>query len=293
MLEIQLDLELWVNWLYIKGLGDRTILEYASYLDKMGSIKLSQSYFIEYLKNHNNGVAKAFLNNLLLYIKTSDVYSIEVKAVARGIELPKLTGRKRKKIPDCLTEPEIFVIAKTFKSERAKLMLLVTFYGGLRVSELVGEYAIKPYDFNWNVWLKNPEDIGILKLTGKGNKERQVYIPQILMARLYQWINNVVVKKQSKEEKLFDIGARRWNDILSAAARKSIGRHIHPHIIRHSTNMWLKSMKWEPRERQLYMGHEDIKSTIEYDHTDHRDLKIKWGDTMSNSEKYLNLAQME
>ena len=156
-------------------------------------------------------------------------------------------------------------------------MVLISFYGGLRISELVGtDYGIKPYSFNWNTWIKEPSQNGILSIIGKGNKERKVFMPQKIMSKVYQWIKKEVSRKQGKEENLFSIGERRWKQILSKESQRILKKHINPHLFRHSCNQWLRKKGWDVTERQRYLGHEHPATTMIYDHTDQEDLKQKF-----------------
>ena len=193
------------------------------------------------------------------------------------IDIPKITGRKKQRIPDILNEEQVLELSNNMKIERSQLMLLISFYGGLRISELVGnEYGIKPYSFNWSSWIKEPEKIGILTLIGKGNKQRKVFMPQKVMAEIYQYIKNEVSKKQGKNEPIFNIGERRWKKILSDESIRVLGKHINPHLLRHSCNQWLRNKGWDVTERQQYLGHEHPTTTMIYDHTNLENIKEKF-----------------
>lgn len=272
-MKINIDQTQWNQWLEVKGLSTRTIKEYNQYFQKINNEQFNQERIISFLQQHNNNIARATIKNLILYLKMN---KIEI-----NVEIPKLTGRKRQRIIDILTEDQVIELSTKAKDERTALMELISFYGGLRVSELVEtegneEYAVKPYSFNWNTWIKDPDQNGSLKIIGKGNKERKVFIPQKLMARIYQYIKNEVSKKQGKEDPLFPIGERRWKVILSDEGKKILGRHINPHLFRHSCNQWLRSKGWDITERQLYLGHENPSTTMIYDHTNRENLKEKF-----------------
>lgn len=267
--------ENWNNWLEIKGLAKRSIAEYNAYFLKYDG-DLTQEALNRFIKQNNNSVARAFVNNWLMFIKMGGSFSEEVKEITRKLEVPKVTGRKKSRIPDVLEEDQIYLICEKFKNEREQLMVLLSFYGGLRVSELVGDYAIKPYSFNWNTWIRDPSKNGGLKIIGKGNKQRNVFVPQKVMARIYQWIKKEISTKQTREDKLFKIGERRWKTLLSEASTKAIGRHINPHLLRHSCGTWLRKNGWGLDEIQKYLGHENIATTTIYAHIDQEDIKEKF-----------------
>lgn len=274
--------EAWTLWLAVKKLSQRTIAEYNYYLDKMGyEVSLTDSFFLGFLSNHNNRVARAFLINLITYCQ-STYHDDDSQLKLLRIHLPKVTGRKSKRVIDWLSEDDVRLVEAKLSDERNKLMLLLTFYGGLRISELVGQYAIKPYDFNWNAWHKKPEEHGTLKLIGKGDKQRIVYIPQRIMARLFQYIRNEVAKKQDKDEPIFQISGKRWSVILESAGRVALSKHINPHLLRHSCSMMLRTKGWDLNQRKEYLGHEDVNTTAVYDHLTSNDLSIKFKDTMTD-----------
>lgn len=271
---INLDKTQWDNWLIAKGLSSNTIGQYSYYFEKFEFDKLSQSYLIEYITRYNNNVARAFLKNLLHFIKTNE-FPKEIKFLISEFEIPKITGRKKVRIPQVLSEEQTFQLTNAMETERNKIMTLLTFYGGLRVGELI---KIKPYDFNWEKWLRAPEELGWLKVIGKGNKQRNVFVPTKLMARVYNWIKSEVSKKQGKDVRLFKISEQRWEQILGKASQRTLGRHIHPHLIRHSASTWLAENGFSLQEISEYLGHSSIATTQLYVHLSQEKLKDKFQD---------------
>lgn len=229
MEQITFDKLLWSGWLQAKGLSPNTIKQYSYYFDKFEFDRLSQPYMIEYINHYNNNVARAFLKNLLHFIKTND-FPKEIKLLIAELEIPEITGRKKVRLPQILSEEQVFQLSNAMQTERNKIMTLLTFFGGLRVAELI---KIKPYDFNWEAWLRAPDELGRLKVIGKGDKQRPVFVPSKLMARIYTWIKNEVSHMQSKDAYLFKISTQRWEQIVDRASHISLGRHINPHILRH------------------------------------------------------------
>lgn len=273
---ITFEKSLWLNWLEAKGLSKNTIGQYSFYFDKFEFEKLSQPYLIEYINRHNNNVARAFLKNLLHFIKTSE-FPKEIKLLIAELEIPTITGRKKVRLPQVLSEEQVFQLSSAMQTERNKIMTLLTFYGGLRVSELI---KIKPYDFNWEGWLRAPNELGRLKVIGKGDKQRPVFVPSKLMARVYTWIKKEISSKQGKDIYLFRIGRKRWEQILDKASQISVGRHINPHLLRHSCGTWLRDSGWDLKEIAEYLGHENINTTAIYTHISQEKLKDKFQSLM-------------
>lgn len=264
----------WSKYLEIKGLKPRSIQEYNNYLMKINPINLSMDSILTHLHTYNNRVFVAMLRNVFAYIKSTD-YPKEIKDEVKNIEIPKITGRKKKRIPDVITEQQMMDIEHCMPNERDKLILLVSFYGGLRPSEIVGKYAIKPYSLNWTTWVKDPEKIGIVRIIGKGDKQRTVFLQAKIMLRLFHYIKSVA-EKQSKDDPIFNIGHRRWHNILASVSHSAIGRTIYPHLLRHSCSMFLKSQAWDIADRKSYLGHDNISTTAIYDRVYLEDLKERF-----------------
>lgn len=259
------------DWLQTKGLGSRTIIQYLWYLEKFGDEKVCQNSIISFLQKHNNPVCRAFINNYLAFRKT--------QGIKEDIALPKISGRKRTRLPNILSLEEIEKISKAMITERDAIMVLLGYYGGLRISELIN---IKPYDFQWTIWTRKPSLNGSLKVIGKGDKQRMVYIPQKLMARIYQWIKNSVANAQSKDTRLFNISVRRFEHILAKGSLKAIGRHVNPHSLRHSMGTALMNSGWNLKEIADYLGHQSITTTQIYTHVNAVKLKDKFSEFISN-----------
>jgi site-specific recombinase XerD len=272
MEQINFDKNKWNQWLQAKGLGKRTLYLYNFYWDKFDFEKLSPDYLFDYLQKYPNNVSRAFLKNCLQWIRTNN-FPQEIKVLVAGFELPKITGRKKTRLPDILTPEQVHSVSNAMNDERGKIMVLIAFYCGLRVSELCN---IKPWDFKWDNWLKAPDKQGELKIIGKGNKQRNVLVPQFLMARTYQWIRNFVAKTQSRDAPLFHTGVRNFEDLLHDSSIKAIGRHVNPHLLRHSCGTWLKQKGFDLKDIASLLGHESINTTQIYTHISNEQLSEKY-----------------
>lgn len=258
----QIDPRKWVEWLKAKGLSETSIKNYYFYFNKFNFEKLGQDYIISFVNKYNNSVARAFVKSILEYLKVKD------------IDLPKVTGRKKYREPEVLNLDEVNLISNAMRTERNKVMVLINFYGGLRVSELIN---IKPYDINWKKWLEDSDGIGYIKIIGKGNKQRTVFLPAILMKRVYNWIHTSGIgSKQNKEDPLFRIDVRRYQVLLSDAGFKAVQRNINPHLLRHSCATYLLNNNWNQKEIADYLGHKSTSTTSLYLHLDKKKLAEKF-----------------
>lgn len=267
----EIDPQKFITWLKLKQLSDNTIKEYMRIYKKF-NFEFDQQNIDTFLSKRNDNITRAFLSNLFRYI-IDRPFSDEIKKQIALINIPKRTGAKKRKLPDIVTEAEAIQIANAMTNERNSLMTLITFYAGLRIQELI---RIKVDDFNWATWIKQPEEIGTLKVTGKGNKQRQVFIPQNIMSRIYQWIRNYISKTQHRQEPIFQIKHSRWWTILAKTSQQTINKKIHPHALRHGCATWLMDKGWDLIEIKEYLGHESIQTTQIYTHLNKTKLKQKY-----------------
>ncbi len=189
------------------------------------------------------------------------------------IEGPKL-GRK---LPDFLTVDEINRIIGAIdlskpEGERNKAMLETLYSSGLRVSELVG---LRKSNLH-------PE-IGLLKITGKGNKERLVPIGSVALRQIViyeQSYRNRLQIKPGNEDFLFlnRRGAKLsrvmiFNIIKELVSVAGIKKSISPHTFRHSFATHLIEGGADLRAVQEMLGHESITTTEIYTHLDREYLR--------------------
>lgn len=277
------------NWLLGNGLKDRSIEEYLYYYDKFGSPvkELTQGYVDSFVSRWNfNSVCKAFVKNYFKFlIRYEDEILLDLgKELGttfinqlRKINIQSRTGRKERKLPKVLSEDEIILLEKGFKTERNKLMMLLTFYCGLRLTELI---SITPFDFNWETWIKNREFPGELIVRGKGSKERKVFVPRWLMERLGTWIENTAIYiDNDSSNPLFRIKGNRWGKLLSQAAKLQLKRRVNPHLLRHSYATYLIENGHPIEEVKELLGHSSIATTQIYVHINFPKLREKYNKT--------------
>ena len=156
---------------------------------------------------------------------------------------------------------------------RDKAMLELMYAAGLRASE-VGALRINEY---------NPT-LGVLVVTGKGNKQRLVPIGKPAQ----QWVERYL-KEQRGELTHFDDGRDEHRLLLSNTGRplervavwqivrklaRAAGlRDVHPHMLRHSFATHLLIGGADLRVVQELLGHADIATTQLYTHVDRSRLR--------------------
>ena len=284
------------SWLINKNLKERTIGEYIYYFNKFQDNVFNQETISRFLSNksHRNIVARSFLVNLRKFILVNYKelgFSIDQRLEASEVELPKITGRERKREIVLLKYEDIQLLEKHLETEKLKLMLLCSYYGALRVGELL---KIKVISFNWEDWKKDISQIGECKVLGKGDKEGIAFFPSKLMIRLTKYIksqknleiNSTIFIKNYTNHRSIKSGATTWQKKFREAGIKSKlikfddkGKiipetSIHPHLLRHSYASYLINEKgMDIRKVQVFLRHSSLTSTQIYAHIDRDKLK--------------------
>ncbi len=189
------------------------------------------------------------------------------------LEGPKL-GRK---LPDFLTVEEINAIIAAIdlskpEGERNRAMLETLYSSGLRVSELVG---LKKSNLH--------AEIGLLRITGKGNKERLVPVGSVALKQIATYENayrSHLNIKPGNEDFLFlnRRGAKLSREMIFMIIKDlvkiaGIKKSISPHTFRHSFATHLIEGGADLRAVQEMLGHESITTTEIYTHLDREYLR--------------------
>jgi integrase/recombinase XerD len=184
------------------------------------------------------------------------------------MESPKL-GRK---LPDTLSVVEIDTLMhsidhSTPEGARNRAIIETLYSSGLRVSELLGLRITDIHD-----------DIGFLRVRGKGNKERLVPIGISALKFLHIYVNQVRVHipVQAGYEKFVFLNRRGsklsrvsvFNIVKDLAQRAHLKKSVSPHTFRHSFATHLLEGGADLRAVQQMLGHESITTTEIYTHLD-------------------------
>lgn len=268
-MKIEVDAKNFEDWLESKELKDRTLFEYMSYFKKFDFNQFNQEYITRFVNQFKgfNFPARSFLMNLFKYIQRTTIYPDEVKDHVAKLYIEERTGRKPKRLVRSITEKQMFELSKLMNNARNQLLLYISFYCGLRVSEIFGDdfnSYIEPLSFkhfNFNAWSKDTDADGVLKVIGKGNKQREIPVPSEVMTMVLQYGKS---NDSEKQDIIFDIQRRRWDNILNSKAEALFGAGINPHVLRSSCATWLFRKGKDIVEVQKILGHDDISTTQKY-----------------------------
>ncbi|MFQ3671815.1 MAG: tyrosine recombinase [Verrucomicrobiia bacterium] len=209
------------------------------------------------------------LRNLFRFLQERGVVG---KDVAGALDLPKLV----RYLPETLSEEEVERLLEAFVEEDAlglrNRALLETFYAtGARVSEVAG-LRLEGVDL--------PE--GLLRVVGKGNKERRVMLGRKgreVLARYVGVGRPQLVKPRSGGEVFLGrhgralTTTRLWGVVKEAMRRAGIERNVYPHLLRHSFATHLLGRGADLRVIQELLGHASITTTQIYTHVDEARLR--------------------
>jgi integrase/recombinase XerD len=203
------------------------------------------------------------LRSFFLFLKLEQAIP---EAPTEWIEGPKL----KRKLPDVLTVDEINQMLAALDLSRPdhvrnKAMIETLYSCGLRVSELV----------HLKVSCLFP-DAEIIRVTGKGNKERWVPIGGEALKSISIYMQHIrpgMLKSAKYEDYLFlnRLGTpmsriMMFNIIKDLAKTAGIDKKISPHIFRHSFATHLIEGGADLRAVQMMLGHSSITTTEIYTH---------------------------
>ncbi len=180
-------------------------------------------------------------------------------------EIPR--PKKQQQLPSFFNQNDIVAIIKSTDNLKHKVMLMLAYSSGLRVSEVV---AMKT---------KNIDDsrMCILVEQAKGKKDRLVNLSPVLLVMLREYknqyqpsANGYLFPGQYKGE---PYSSRSMQLVLAAAKEKAgILKKGSVHALRHSFATHLLDKGTDVTIIMKLMGHNDIKTTLRYLHVTNRDV---------------------
>lgn len=272
-----------------KGLSDNSLssyrndlCRYAEYAESHGAVGLNEmtrSGVRNYFKSlfdlglRQSSIARNFsavrnLHRFLVFRKLSELDPTS------NLDRPKPS----KKLPTVLNRDEIerLINAPDLNTElgvRDRALIETMYATGVRVSELVN---IRKRDLM--------ESENIIRVLGKGSKERIVPIGEIALEWINRYTSTVRPKLSGANRESNDYlfvnsrGGRLsrvsvWRLLQGYARDANIKKQIHPHTLRHTFATHLLEGGADIRAVQEMLGHSDIGTTQVYLHLDRSYLK--------------------
>ncbi len=285
------------EWLRNKNLKERTIENYIYYFNKFTFNAFNQESISKFLslKSNRNMVGRSFLVNLQKFLAVNYKelgFSRDIKIEILEVELPKITGRTKKRLIKTLTKEEILLLVEALPTEKLKLQALLTYYCGLRLGELL---KISIMSFDWEAWKKDPSAFGECNVYGKGDKEGIAIVPPELMKRTARYIrannfnsvNSKLFIRENNRKVNIDNRGRLWRMRLREAGikagitklddkRKPIKDSVvNPHKLRHSLGRNLRKEGLDIMDIKDVLRHSSVENTQIYAELDKEHIKKK------------------
>jgi integrase/recombinase XerD len=186
------------------------------------------------------------------------------------------TPQRWRTLPEVLTVAEVKKLLDAPNMDdplyfRDRAMLELAYGAGLRVSEWIG-IGVKDVMF----------DAGLVRVFGKGSKERLVPIGRSAIAALAIYARELrprlgaaagkgALFLNARGQPLSRMGA--WKILRKYVKRSGITKHVYPHTLRHSFATHLLEGGADLRAVQEMLGHADISTTQIYTHVDREYLR--------------------
>jgi integrase/recombinase XerD len=181
-----------------------------------------------------------------------------------------------RRLPEVLAPEECLALLdappKTgWKGLRDRALLALLYGSGLRVSEACG---LRLGDLSLDM------DPAILRVLGKGGKERLVPCGGEALRRLQVWIDEerdsrgpetpvVLLSQRGRPLER----SRAWGLVRHWAREAGIKKSVHPHTLRHSCATHLLAGGGDLRMVQEFLGHADLRTTELYTHVEVDELQ--------------------
>jgi integrase/recombinase XerD len=152
-----------------------------------------------------------------------------------------------------LVEDEVNQLCRACKKERDRLLILLLFQTGLRISEAlaltpasIGEFEGKP----------------AMEIVGKGKKLRLVALPVNLREKLESYAYRAKIEPRIR---FFDINrSRAWQILNEVREAAGIEKRVFPHLLRHSDAIIRLRKTGNPKALQYHLGHNSPAMTLRY-----------------------------
>src|SRR5688572_3191164 len=256
------------------GLSRNTISSYRSDLTQLVSFankdlaKIDEADLFAFLASRKGRASSAARR--VSTLKRFYQYLLRERRIGADPTLKIDPPKRAPRFPKSLSESDVEALlaapnTTTPLGLRDRAMLETLYATGLRVSELV---TLKTFELNL--------DANVVRVTGKGNKERLVPLGE----EAADWLARYLKARSGKSDALFltnrGAGMTRqafWHLIRRYGARAIPGKKLSPHVLRHAFATHLINHGADLRVVQLLLGHADISTTQIYTHVARERLK--------------------
>ena len=258
------DLSMYADWL-----GDK----------KQGCRQLNQTTEPElnnYFAARHDSTKATSANRRLTVFKRYFRWALRERFISADPTLKLQSAKQAMRSPSMMSERQVEALlaapnGNSPLGQRDRAMLELMYASGLRVSELVG---LKTFHASLND--------GVLRVMGKGSKERLVPFGQVARQALERYLADArwqILDGQQTEDLFVTArgsGMSRvmfWMIVKKYALVADIRTALSPHTLRHAFATHLLNHGADLRAVQLLLGHADISTTTIYTHVARERLK--------------------
>ena len=244
-----------VNWALIQGHSD--------------IFNLKEEHIEHYVKSFQaQNLASSSINRKISSLKHFYLF-LHKKKLVQSNPIANFSGPKNiRPLPKSISQLDVESLihapdCKNFVGLRDRAMLELLYATGVRISELINlQYT--------NIDLNR----SLIKVMGKGNKERMIPFGENALSSLFDYINYRRDHNLSLSSRDFFISQQGkkitrqafWHRIKSYLQQTGLPIDISPHTLRHAFATHLLNNGADLRSVQMLLGHSDLSTTQIYTH---------------------------
>lgn len=273
------QIDAFIDGLWLEsGLSRNTLSSYRSDLNALAAtlgakgvdlFGAKESDLLGYMAQRHAATKATTANRRLTVMKRFYRWALREGRLVDDPTLKLLSAKQNMRIPKTLTQAQVEDLLEAPDVSqplgmRDRAMLELMYASGLRVSELVG---LK--------WFQVSLQDHILRVTGKGNKERLVPFGQVAsewLQRYGQEARAEILAGQVTDDVFVTARGSAmsrvmfWNLVKKYALQAGIKSPLSPHTLRHAFATHLLNHGADLRAVQMLLGHADISTTTIYTH---------------------------
>ncbi|WP_457681576.1 tyrosine-type recombinase/integrase [Thermovibrio sp.] len=240
-----------------RELSPRTIKEYGSdlrlFIETVGDKPVSSVRTSDVMLFRSSlNCSPSLINRRISALNSFFNFLLDMEVIEKNPVKPSLRIRKvKQRVPEALTKEEVDKVLSEAKrrGKRDYLMVKTILYCGLRISELLS--------LTKSSIVKHKERF-VLKVIGKGNKERFIPLNSELSRELLEYAKNF-----GKEERLFPLTYQGAKYVFNRI-KEATGVSVHPHKLRHTFATILVEKGVDIRVIQAFLGHASPNTSARY-----------------------------
>ena len=269
------NLRSFLNYLLVdKGLSNNTVKAYEAdissffqWLDNedLKYKNLQEDHINQYISFlFQRKMRSSSVNRKISSIKSFYIFLVKRNFLKNSPLNDLVTPKQEKYLPESMSEAEVDKLLNSPDvankiENRDKAMIEMLYATGMRISELVN---LKITDVDMKRC--------VVKVFGKGSKERLVPFGEKALDSLKSYLNNRE-RSSSKEIFLSNRGKKMtrvafWQRVKVYLIRENLKNSISPHTLRHAFATHLLNRGADLRSVQLLLGHSDLSTTQIYTH---------------------------